>query len=218
MAEEDNEPQDIEEQDNQPDTLDSSPQNEQQSGGAKKKPITEQINNKIHNMRKAGEAITSGGIPTKRAKKMAKSYNDPYARHRANESKIKSAINTTEPVAKPNALKLQVRKAAFDTMAKANKKVLDNPAVSGPNAKELVAHEALKVADKLDNILNRQASKMKREQRLIKQQEAIAKAGPYGRLVAFFWGCKNWCLGHAMIICTVTGGLGYVVLKLTGAI
>lgn len=204
------------EEDNQPDNIDDDifPNNQEgdshdQSAQPQAEPsILQQINNRL-----------KGDKPSvERAKKLSKQYNDPYAKHRANKNKIEQAINTTEPVAKPFALKLKARKTAYDAMAKANKKALDNPNVSGSNAKEPVAHKALEIADKLDNQLKRQASKMKQEQRLIKQQELIAKAGPYGRLAALLLGCKNWCLGHAIIICVATGGLGYAILKLTGSI
>ncbi|MBR7091394.1 MAG: hypothetical protein IKC79_02975 [Clostridia bacterium] len=158
------------------------------------------------------------------AKKKQKQYgrdfgsDGHYKMNKMNKDRVDAAANTREPAAKLNAHRLKKKQQKFDKLANKARKQLNKPKVTGMGAKESAAQKALDTVDKLENDARRQKAEMKREMRTIKQQEAIAKAGPYGPLIAFLWGCKNWCLGHAVIICTVTGGLGYVVLKLTGAI
>lgn len=156
-----------------------------------------------------------------KVKEYGEGYDDDkhYGLYKLKKPDVEKATKTQEPIAKPNALKLKHHQKKFDKNANKIRERLSKVHNKIPDKTyEMRAQKALNVVDKLENKERQEAAKMKREIRTIKQQETMAKFGPYGKLVALFLGCKNWCLGHAVIICTVTGGLGYIVLKLTGAI
>lgn len=138
---------------------------------------------------------------------------DPsYTKNKLNEQLVNKAAHSQEPVVKPNALKLRAEKMAFDKRQKRIQNRLKNPSAQSRPQK------TLDIVDKLENKQRQQAKKMEKESRTIRQQEMIAKAGPYGKLIAFFYGCKNYCLGHACIMLVTAVSVTLGVLGITGKI
>jgi len=151
----------------------------------------------------------------KKLAKKRKEYKKPnpsYSKNQLNPASLEHARAAKSLGTRLTASKLEPKAKLFDATQKQIKNRLKSrTATARPKP-------TLDLIDKMENQQRIRANKMKIDLKKIKAQQAIEKAGPYGKLVSIFIGCKSWCLGESaiMLVAFVGGVLG--ILGLTNII
>jgi len=145
-------------------------------------------------------------------RKEYKKPNPSYAKNKLNPADVKRARAAKSLGTRLSASRLEPKAKLFEASQKQMKNRLKSRTASAQ------PKPTLDLIDRMENEQRIRANKMKVDVKKIKAQEAIEKAGPYGKLVSLFIGCKSWCLGESaiMLVAFVGGVLG--ILELTGVI